>query len=151
MKLPKFKKKVMAVGIAGGMAIGAGGIAAAFLTATASGTGTAHVAAATSVRIQGLVPGTITLGHTRHVRLRLTNPDGTTTLGKASVTVTLPTGCPAGSFAVAQANTAIGSVPGHTVTYVTNDTQQPTITFVTLPVTQNACTGPLHFRVFTSS
>lgn len=150
MKLPRFKKKVMAIGIAGGMAIGAGGIAAAFLTATASGTGTAHVAAATSVKIQGLVPGTIRLGQTRHVRLRLTNPDGTVMLGTASVSVTLPTGCPVGSFTVAPAKTDIGSVP-HGVTYVNTDTQQPTITFVTLPTTtQNACTGPLHFRVFTS-
>lgn len=43
MRLPRFKKKFVAVALASGVALGAGGIAAAYFTASGTGTGSANV------------------------------------------------------------------------------------------------------------
>ena len=151
MKLPRFKKKVVAIGLVGGLAIGAGGIAAAFLTATGSGTGTATVASAVSVTMTGHI-ASLHITQFRHVHLLITNPDSTVALGRVSVTVTRPAGCPTGSFVVTPASTPLGTVPHGTTSLgsgMATHLKEPTIFFRDLPVTQNACTGTLHFSVFT--
>ena len=48
MRLPKFSKKVMAIGAAAGIAMGAAGIAAAYFTSTGTGTGHGSVGSSTS-------------------------------------------------------------------------------------------------------
>ena len=51
MKLPRFKKKFVAITLASGLVLGAGGIAAAYFTASGTGTGTATVGTPTQFTI----------------------------------------------------------------------------------------------------
>lgn len=107
MKLINFtKKKVVAIGLAGGLAAGAGGIAAAYYLSTGTGTGTAHTATAPKwvVTNVGVLTGQPTLAPgVNNVTLKGTvqNP-GPGNLGLHQLVVTITgtnhVGCTAGNF-----------------------------------------------------
>jgi hypothetical protein len=75
VRLPKFSKKVIAVGAATGLAMGAAGIAAAYFTN--SGTGTGHAVVGTSgtftATFTSVNPANLYPGKTQTITLTLTN------------------------------------------------------------------------------
>jgi len=66
VRLPKFSKKVMVIGAAAGITLGAAGIAAAYFTTTGTGTGHATVGSATAFTVtSGTYLGTLYPGTTK--------------------------------------------------------------------------------------
>ncbi len=143
MRKFKFTKKAAAIGLAAGIALGAGGIAAAYFTSSGSGTATATVTGPSSVTLTGHVSlSAVTAGTVTHVAVTVTNPNASAiTLANVTITGITPASatCPAGSFTSAAAATALGKV-SHGSTSFTTTAKTPTVTLNTLPTAaQTAC------------
>jgi len=155
VRLPKFSKKVIAIGAAAGLAMGAAGIAAAFFNATGSGTGSATVTTTSNVTLTGtsaLSASTTTVAET--VAISVSNPNtGHVTLGYVYVSsITAHAGCPAGSF-VSTVPSSKSRVP--TGASSLSGTELPKITLVTLGTTtpadrQTTCANPISYTLATS-
>lgn len=107
MKVPRIKKKFVAIGLASGLAMGAAGIAAAYFSSTGTGKGSAKVGSATHLTVsQTSTNGTTYL-----------YPDGTTTT--LTFTITNP-GKGTQHYVVTASDASIataGTVKGLAVTY----------------------------------
>jgi hypothetical protein len=136
VRLPRFKKKFVAIGLASGIAIGAGGIAAAYFTASGTGTGSASVGSPTPFTItQFATFGTLGPGGTpQTLTFRIAN----TYLTKQHLsTVT------ASVVAAVTGNIETATQPGHTPvpgcsasTFSTTLTPTPVTITLTLGTTQ---------------
>lgn len=75
MKRPRFKKKYLAMAATAGLVMGAAGIAAAYFSASGSGSGNAHVGTTVGVLkvTAGSVTGTLYPGGTQKVQFDVTN------------------------------------------------------------------------------
>jgi len=151
VRLPKFSKKVMAIGAAAGITLGAAGIAAAYFTTTGTGTGHATVGSATAFTVTSgtylgtLYPGTTTAtvkftiknvgkGHQEVTKATPSVATKTTDI-VTNTSGTKVTGCLAGWFAVSDGLASANLAPNGTTT----DTV--TVTMHTTSVTQNKCEG----------
>ena len=77
MKIPKFRRKYVAGALAAGLIMGAGGIAAAYFTATATGTGKLQVGSATPFTVtQNGVPAYVYPGTTVTTSFHIVNTGG---------------------------------------------------------------------------
>ena len=152
MRLPKFSKKVMAIGAAVGIAMGAAGVAAAYLTST--GTGTGSLSAGGNVSVTILQTGSVTNlrpnNGFQYVKYTFTNAagNGNQTFGHVSLTNITVTGakaangCKATWFTQTTSATAIGQVnngAGFTSTTKTEPKIQENTT--SPPSNQDSCEG----------
>lgn len=131
MKLPKFSKKLIAIGAAAGIAMGAAGIAAAYFSATGTGTGKAAVGTATPFTVTFKAPtGTLYPNQSQTLHYTVKNNGGGTqhyTITTADYTITHNVGgtvtgtpigkiCKAAWFTVSTGAHAGTLVKGQTVT-----------------------------------
>jgi hypothetical protein len=70
------KKKMAALGLAFGVALGAGGIAAAYLSSSGTGTGSATVGSAKGLEVTGGNVTTLLPGTTKTATFKVHNPNG---------------------------------------------------------------------------
>lgn len=135
MSLRSFtKKKAVAIGLAFGLAAGAGGIAAAYFTASGSGTGSATVGSPQTLKVTQIgTPGTLYPGGTVTYTFTVTNPAAFSQHFKtatAAITGSPPAGC---HFTLGTPSPTSGTIAGHTHTTV-----HVTLTMKTTG-TQNTC------------
>lgn len=153
----QFKKKIIAGALAAGLVMGAGGIAAAYLTTTGSGSGSATVTGATPVTFT-VTTTSATLTAATKVAFTYTNPNAykvklNTPVSVMAVTQTSAAGTcfagvtdgasllGAGKVTTTPAPTAIGTVAASASTVAATSTQEPTITLhTTASTTQVNCT-----------
>jgi hypothetical protein len=143
------KKKAAAIGLAAGIALGAGGVAFAYFTSTGTGTGSVKVGSATNFTVvKASTSGTLYPGATTaSVTFTITNPGhGHQNAASVSSSVVTKTGditsggskvagCLSTWFTTANAFTPVNLAPGgHTSAVVT-------VTMHTTTVTQNPCQG----------
>ena len=166
MRLPKWKKKFLTIVLTTGVALGAGGIAAAYIGATGSGTGSAKVGSAKDfkVALYGGTSTTFTPGSPTHLTFTVQNIASykehaatvtvkvETTSGNviASGTVVVPT-CLASWFVVKVTRWEVDSSGiWHTATTTpVTKTLTPTLVIhvtvlekmLTAPTPQTACVG----------
>jgi hypothetical protein len=150
MNMKRFmNKKVAAIGLAAGLALGGAGAAFAYFTSTGSGPGSASVGSASTLTvtqtgsISGLTPGSGAVPFT----YTITDPtaDGGQNLGIVSATnlvITQALGavgsCTSADFTLTPAGSAVGSiVAGATYTSVT--ATEPTIAMNETGVNQDGC------------
>lgn len=137
MKFMHFtKKKVVAVGLAFGLAAGAGGIAAAYFTASGSGTGSASVGSPQTLSVtQTGTPTTLYPGGSTTYTFKVTNPASFSqhfSGASATITGSPPAGC---HFTLGTPSPTSGTLAGGTSTTVT-----VTLSMATTG-TQNTCGG----------
>lgn len=152
MRVPKFKKKFIAGAMAAGLAMGASGIAAAYLTVSGSGTGTVTLTAgsgsvtlsgAHSVQLTSATSLTITVDNTYahaehlgyiHVTATTNGHCGGTQTDTLSTKVTFT-----------YSTTAVGTV-AHGTSTISSGTDDPKITIATTSsTTQSTCSVSLTF------
>ena len=142
-------KKVAAIGLAAGLALGAAGAAFAYFTTTASGPGSATVGTNTALdivqtgSISGLTPG----GPTVPVTYTIDNPtgNGAQNLGVVTFTITgfsgntnTPNTCTAADFTITPGGSVVGTIAdGATYTSVVGT--EPTIQMKETGANQNGC------------
>lgn len=137
MRIPKFKKKFIAGALAAGLVMGAGGIAAAYLATTGSGTGTATVGTPTTVSVKSISASTWGPGTAKKVAFSVTNPNSYTVhlATKATISAHSITGCTtatadSATVTVTTATTAIGSLTNGTHA-ISTATEEPSFTVAT--------------------
>lgn len=137
------KKKMAALGLTFGIALGAGGIAAAFLSSTGTGTGSATVGSAASLKVSpgnvtGLLPtttktATFTVHNPNGFKVHYSGATATVTQSTATCLITKASGPSPTSGTIAATGTATVTVTVH---------------MATNPVfTQSACTATVHLHV----
>jgi hypothetical protein len=156
MRVPRFKKKFIAIVVASGLVLGAGGIAAAYFTASGSGTGSATVGRPTAFTITqfatfgtlgpGGTPQTLTF-HIANTYLSKQHLSTVTATLVAAITGNIETattvghtpvpGCSAATFTTTLTPTPV------TITLPPGTTQVVTVTVFmqTNTSTQIACAG----------
>lgn len=143
MKLPRIKKKFVAVGLATGLAMGAAGIAAAFFTATGTGTSTTkvgsptswtvHVTTATGPTLYPGEPGDTFAYTVKNVGTGVQKLNATTVSVTLTATATTR-GCSPVTFTVFNLGPTLGTMnPGASV----NGTVF--VTLINEPYTQDGC------------
>ncbi|HVC14538.1 MAG TPA: hypothetical protein VND62_06735 [Acidimicrobiales bacterium] len=150
MRLPKFSKKVMAIGAAAGIAMGAAGIAAAYFPTTGSGSGTA-TASIQGVKLAVNGTATVPVGTTIHVHINAYNPNhAKATIGDVTLTNLEPVKvtCPPGSFTTTAASNPLLVTAGPGSFNYTTTTVTPTITLNTITgQTQASCLTGVTFTI----
>jgi hypothetical protein len=161
VKLPRIKRKFVAIGLATGLAMGAAGIAAAYFSTTGTGHGNASVGAKGSWVISfgavsyttdsAIYPGTsetvaTTVTHTGHGNAKLNALTATMTKATTPTTIVNPqvvvnstgaavAGCQATWFSASITQTGVGSKYGSGA----SQSETTTITLNTDTVTQDKC------------
>lgn len=143
MKLMQFtKKKAVALGLAFGLAAGAGGIAAAYLSSSGSGTGSATVGSASKLivsggTVTGLLPGTtlpatFTVHNPNHFKVHFSGASATVTESGPTCGISKASGPSVTTGTIAATGTATITV---------------TVKMVTKPITQSSCTATVKLSV----
>lgn len=136
------KKKMVGLGLAFGIALGAGGIAAAYLGASGTGTGSATVGKATNLVVSGGSVSTLLPGTTKTATFTVHNPNHFKVHfsgGSASVTESGPT---CGISKASGPSPTSGTIAATGTTTVT-----VTVKMVTTTITQSSCTATVHLHV----
>lgn len=145
MALPKFKKKYVASALAAGLAMGAGGIAAAYFSASGGATKSVTVASPVTFTVSpGVVSGGLYPGGTAHVNFTVTNVASFREHFNADASLTMtgaPTGCKASWFQISAGPTPGSDTLAKHGTSGTSTTVTVTVSMVTNTTTQNACAG----------
>lgn len=152
MRLPHLKKKFIAGALAAGLVMGAGGIAAAYLSASGSGTGSASVGSAKTVSVVTITAKNWVPGTPHVVAFSVTNPN------TFSVTLATPatiTSAKVGTCHTAGADTApVTSTPASTAMgkvakgkTAASGTEEPSFTVATVTFTQAGCKVTLTIHV----
>lgn len=149
MKFPRLKKKFLAVALAGGVALGAGGLAVAFITApTASTTGTGHVVAAAPVTVYSAPVVISAVDVPTYVTFRIHNGNAFNVhLGKARVSTVTTSHCTKLTSSASPlvthttGTTTVGTVKPGTTTFANTSARNPSFTLLNTPsYTQTHCT-----------
>jgi hypothetical protein len=101
VKLPKLSKKLVAIGAATGLAMGAAGIAAAYFTSSGSGTGSATVAAKATWTVGTAAASTVGPGSSAGISDTVLNASKNQNLKADTVVVTITSasaGCNVATF-----------------------------------------------------
>lgn len=143
MRLPQFSKKLAVIAGAAGIALGASGVAFAFLGAGGSGSGSATVSSPTTFTVSGgTIPGMTPSASPYTATFKVHNPNSFSAHYTATATVTqsnstcdiTKTGGP---------TPPSGTIPGGGTQTVT-----VTVTMATNPTfTQDSCSATVHLNV----
>jgi hypothetical protein len=135
------KKKMAALGLAFGIALGAGGIAAAFLGSSGTGTGSATVGSAKELVVTGGNVTTLLPGTTKTATFHVHNPNGFK-VHFSGGTATVTTGPTCGISKASGPSPTSGTIAATGTATVT-----VTVMMVTTTITQSACHATVHLHV----
>ena len=136
------KKKMAALGLTLGVALGAGGIAAAYLSSTGTGTGSATVGTPKGLEVTGGNVTTLLPGLTKTATFKVHNPNGYSvhfTGATATVTESGPTCGISKASGPSPTTGTIAATGTFTVTV--------TVKMVTTTITQGSCHATVHLHV----
>lgn len=138
------KKKMVALGLTFGIALGAGGIAAAYLSASGSGTGTATVGSASELVVTG---GSVTTllpnGVPKTATFVVSNPNSFSVHFSGATATLTETPSSTCDISISGPSVTSGTIPAGGTTSIT-----VTVTMTTNPTyTQGSCSGKVHLSV----
>ena len=152
MHLPKLTKKLAVIAGAAGLAMGASGVAFAYLSTTGSGSGSGTVGTATTVTVVTISAGSWLPGVAHKPTFKVTNPNTFKVDLTADATITSATvgTCTTPTADTALVTTAAASAPFGKVTpglTASSTTTEPSFTVATVTHTQAGCVVSLTIHV----